>query len=150
MQGSQQSPLGGWTGGPQRSTGVHAGCWNWRGHCLTQSRILNKSHSPVRECLHSVPYSPSPLLACRERQVTSLIMTALGLPLRRLLRELQAPPSCVSSSPDPAQTACLLSEALAPGRVALPQLTRGITGGFPEPLFTVRSFLPPAFLDSWT
>lgn len=31
--------------------------------------------------------SPPPLLACRERQVMFLMMTALGLPLQSLLRE---------------------------------------------------------------
>lgn len=47
--------------------------------------------------------------------------------------------SCFSSPPKLCSI-CLLSEACAQGRLALPELLRGITGAFPEHLLIVRGF----------
>lgn len=47
---------------------------------------LEQATFSSKECLRSVPFPP-PLLACRERQVMFLMMTALGRPLQSLLRE---------------------------------------------------------------
>lgn len=72
-----------------------------------------------------------------------LIMTALGLPLQSLLRELQAPPSCFSSSSDPAQSACSVKHELREGLLCLSSFGESL-GVSPEHLFIVR--LPPASL----
>ena len=110
---------------------------------------MNKPHSPVRECLHSVPYFPSPLLACRERQVIFLTMTVLGLLLQSLLQELRLHhPAFPHHLTLLRQSACSVKHELREGLLCLSSFGESL-GVFPEHLFIVRGFLPPAFLDSW-
>lgn len=117
--------------------------------------LFNTEQDPQQATLcskgESAECSVSPLSAVgmRGRQVIFLIMTALGLPLQRLLRELQAPPSCFSS---PLillrQSACSVKRELREGLLCLSSFGESL-GVSPEHLFIVRSFLPPASLDSW-
>lgn len=73
-----------------------------------------------------------------------LIITALGLLIQSLLQELQATPSCFSSSSDPVQSVCSVKhELLGEGLLCLSSFGESL-GVSPKHLFIVR--LPPSSL----